>query len=218
VIKRLAVFDCDGTLIDGQAEICAAMNRAFAEAGLAAPDSDLVRRSVGLSLPSAIASLLPDSTTALRRDVVEAYKQAFRAAREAGELAQPLFAGIADVLTALSDAGWELAVATGMSQRGLAHVLAVNGIADRFVSLQTADGHPSKPHPAMLLAALAEADAEPADAVMIGDTQYDILMGRDAEVRAIGVTWGYHEPAELIAAGAEYVAKSPRALQDYLLG
>ncbi len=215
--KRLAVFDCDGTLIDGQAEICAAMERAFADVGLEAPSRDAIRRSVGLSLPKAAELLLPEGSTARRGAIVEAYKHAFRTAREAGELAQPLFAGIADVLTALGEAGWELAVATGMSRRGLNHVLAVNEIADRFVSLQTADSHPSKPHPAMLLAALADAGTEPADAVMIGDTQYDILMAREIGVRAIGVAWGYHEPKELIGAGAEYVAETPAALRAYLL-
>jgi phosphoglycolate phosphatase len=132
-------------------------------------------------------------------------------------LAQPVFPGIPDTLRSLRAAGWELAIATGMSDRGLAHVLAVNDIADLFVSLQTADRHPSKPHPAMLIAALAEADANPTDAVMIGDTQYDILMAREAGVRAIGVNWGYHEPEELVAAGAEFVADTPEALRAHLL-
>lgn len=214
---KLAVFDCDGTLIDGQAEICRAMARAFAEAGLAQPDPADVRRSVGLSLPRAVELLLPGVRPALRGTIVESYARAFRGAREAGELAQPLFPGIAETLGALRAAGWQLAVATGMSRRGLAHCLAVNGIADAFVSLQTADDHPSKPDPAMLIAALAEAVAEPGDAVVIGDTQYDMLMARGAGVRAIGVDWGYHEPHELRAAGAAFVATSPAQLGEYLL-
>jgi phosphoglycolate phosphatase len=214
---RLAVFDCDGTLVDGQAEICRAMERAFAEAELPLPDHDRVRRSVGLSLPRAVELLAPDAPGALRGDIVEAYKRAFRAAREAGELVQPLFPGIAELLAALRGAGWELAVATGMSRRGLDHCLAVNGIAADFASLQTADDHPSKPHPSMLLAALAETLAEPGDAVMIGDTQYDMLMARDAGVHAIGVDWGYHHPAELVAAGAEFVAQTPSQLRAHLL-
>jgi phosphoglycolate phosphatase len=217
VSTRLAVFDCDGTLVDGQAEICRAMERAFAEAELPLPDHARVRRSVGLSLPRAVELLAPDAPRALRGEIVEAYKRAFRAAREAGELAQPLFPGIAELLVALRGAGWELAVATGMSRRGLDHCLAVNGIAGEFVSLQTADDHPSKPHPAMLLAALAEGLAEPGDAVMIGDTQYDMLMARDAGVRAVGVDWGYHEGTELVDAGAEFVAPSPGQLCAHLL-
>lgn len=214
---KLAVFDCDGTLIDGQASICDAMEVAFAGAGLTTPDRNEVRRAVGLSLPLAVRRLLPEAEEATHRELVEAYKQAFRSARAQGTLSQPLFAGMAALLDALSEAGWQLAVATGMSDRGLTHCLASHGLAERFVSLQTADRHPSKPHPAMLEAALFEAAARPDQAVMIGDTAYDIQMAREAGVRAIGVEWGYHAQAELRAAGAEFVAATPIALGEYLL-
>lgn len=216
-MTRLAVFDCDGTLIDGQASICRAMEEAFAEAALPAPDRHMVRRMVGLSLPQAVRRLVPEIDEDLQRELVDGYKRAFRAQREAGELSQPLFAGIVEVLDALHGAGWQLAVATGMSRRGLDHCLASHGLTRHFVSLQTADDHPSKPDPAMLEAALFEAAAEPAEAVMIGDTAYDMQMARDAGVRGIGVDWGYHAPHELIAAGAEFVAESPAQLKERLL-
>ncbi len=216
-MTKLAVFDCDGTLIDGQASICRAMDDAFLDSGLPLPDKHEVRRMVGLSLPQAVRKLVPDIDENLQRDVVDGYKRAFRAQREAGELAQPLFDGIADVLAALQDAGWQLAVATGMSRRGLDHCLATHSLTRRFVSLQTADNHPSKPDPAMLEAALFEAGTDASDAVMIGDTAYDMQMARDAGVRGIGVDWGYHLPDELRAAGAEFVATTPAELQAYLL-
>ncbi|MBW8755951.1 MAG: HAD hydrolase-like protein, partial [Sphingomonadales bacterium] len=123
-MTRLAVFDCDGTLIDGQASICQAMERAFAEAGLPAPDRHQIRRMVGLSLPQAMRKLVPDIDEELQRAAVDAYKRAFRAQREAGELLQPLFDGIVPLIDALHGAGWQLAVATGMSRRGLDHCLA----------------------------------------------------------------------------------------------
>lgn len=214
---KLAVFDCDGTLVDGQASICAAMEAAFAELALPAPHRNAIRRAVGLSLPQAARRLLPDHDSATHHAVAEAYKRHFRAAREAGELSQPLFAGMADVLDALRGAGWTLGVATGMSDRGLAHCLATHGLTGHFVTLQTADRHPSKPHPAMLEAALFDAAAEPAQAVMIGDTVFDIDMGRAAGVRAVGVDWGYHEAEELLRAGAEWVAPDPAALLAHLL-
>lgn len=152
------------------------------------------------------------------RDAVGAYKAAFRAARASGLLAEPLFPGIATLLADLAGAGWTLAVATGKSDRGLAHCLATHGIAGHFASLQTADRHPSKPHPAMLEAALFETAADAADAVMIGDTAYDMAMAASIGVRAVGVAWGYHEAPELIAAGAEYVARDAADLKEYLLG
>lgn len=213
---RLAIFDCDGTLVDGQAAICDSMETAFASAGLPAPDRHDVRRIVGLSLPQAIRLLAPDADDALHHRAVDAYKEAFRACRLEGTLEEPLFDGIAEILVSLAERGWTLGVATGKSDRGLASCLATHGLADHFVTLQTADRHPSKPHPAMLEAALVEAGAEPADAVMIGDTTFDMEMARAAGVRAIGVAWGYHTAEELREAGAEQVAATPAELGDLL--
>lgn len=213
---RLAVFDCDGTLVDGQADVCWAMERAFTRAGLTAPDVSLVRRAVGLSLPQAVRALAPDLSEDQNRAVTEFYRTSFRARREEGLLDEPLYDGIAELLAGLRDSGWQLAVATGKSDRGLAACLATHGIADMFVSLQTADRHPSKPHPAMLEAALFEAGALPQQAVMIGDTSFDMLMARSAGVRGVGVAWGYHAPAELIASGALSVADSVAALAQAL--
>ena len=213
---RLAVFDCDGTLVDGQAAVCDAMDAAFAAHGLPAPDRQLVRRSVGLSLPQAVRALLPDADEDLRQGIDLAYRQAFRAAREAGQLVEPLYAGVRELLDAMLDQGWLLGVATGKSDRGLEHCLATHGLSRHFVTLQTADRHPSKPHPAMLEAALFEAGALPGDAVMIGDTAYDMMMAVNGRVRALGVDWGYHTPAELADAGAEAVARNPLHLLELL--
>lgn len=214
---KLAVFDCDGTLVDGQAPICEAMEAAFAAFSLPAPSRGAIRRAVGLSLPQAIRQLLPASDTEQQNAMTEAYKLSFRSAREQGRVAQPLFPGIEGTLRGLHGAGWTLGVATGMSDRGLTHCLAANGIANLFVTLQTADRHPSKPHPAMLEQALFEAGAQPAEAVMIGDTVYDIEMAGAVQVRAIGVDWGYHHPRELTEAGAEVVVESPALLLAHLL-
>ena len=213
---RLAVFDCDGTLVDGQAAVCRAMDAAFAEVGMPAPDHHQVRRIVGLSLPQAIRLLAPAADEAVRTEIDRAYREIFRAAREAGQLAEPLFPGIRACLDGLRDAGWTLGVATGKSDRGLEHCLATHGITGHFITLQTADRHPSKPHPAMLEAAMADALADAAQSVMIGDTQFDIVMAVNAGVRAIGVDWGYHTPHELLEAGAETVVQSPAELLELL--
>ena len=214
---KLAVFDCDGTLVDGQASICEAMEIAFEAASLPAPDRHFVRRIVGLSLPQAVRDLAPDASDDQRRIVVDAYKDAFRTSRLEGRLQEPLFDGIASLLDRLRAGGWTLAVATGKSDRGLYSCLATHGLNDHFVSLQTADRHPSKPHPAMLEAALADTLARPGDSVMIGDTGYDMAMARAANVRAIGVDWGYHTRDELLAEGAETVAATPQKLAEILL-
>jgi phosphoglycolate phosphatase len=207
-MTRLAVFDCDGTLVDGQADVCWAMARAFTRAGLTPPDNHEVRRIVGLSLPAAVRALAPALSDEQNRAVTEFYRTSFRARREEGLLDEPLYDGIAEMLHRLHADGWSLAVATGKSDRGLAACLAAHGITDLFVSLQTADRHPSKPHPAMLEAALFEAGAAREETVMIGDTSFDMLMAKSIGVAAIGVGWGYHGAAELLASGASQVVET----------
>lgn len=215
---KLAVFDCDGTLVDGQAPVCDAMEAAFAAAGLPAPDRRDVRHIVGLSLPVAIRQLAEEASDEQVAHAVDAYKASFSEARLRGLVHEPLFEGIVPLLDRLGASGWALAVATGKSNRGLNAVLTQHGLVDRFVSLQGADHHPSKPHPAMLHLAMEEAFASAADTVMIGDTVYDIEMGVAAGTRAIGVAWGYHPVDALLAAGAEAVARTPQELGDMLDG
>ena len=215
---KLAVFDCDGTLVDGQAGVVGAMSRAFARIGAPPPDPRNIRRIVGLSLPQAVRQLMMESREIDRQQVVEAYKQEFAASREDGSLREPLFDGMAELLRGLRDAGWTLGVATGKSVRGLANTLAVHGIDGLFTTLHTADGHPSKPHPAMLRAAMADAGAAASDTVMIGDTVFDMEMAANANCRAVGVAWGYHERDELLGAGATGVAADVDELEKLING
>jgi phosphoglycolate phosphatase len=204
---KLAVFDCDGTLIDSQVNILRAMRASFDRHGLAAPADHAIRRIVGLSLVESMRVLVPGAEPALHESLAMDYKQAFQRLRaDRGLDPEPLYPGVADGLAKLAARGWRLGVATGKSDRGLALALAHHGLTELFVTLQTADRHPSKPHPAMLNAALAEAGAAAASAAIIGDTVFDMAMGANAGVRAIGVDWGYHETEELLDAGAATVA------------
>jgi len=214
---RLAVFDCDGTLIDSQRNIIRAMTDSFTRHGLAAPSDHATRRIVGLSLVEAMQALLPEAEPELHTSLAQDYKHAFQRLRADRKLeAEPLYAGIRTLLDRLSAEGWLLAVATGKSDRGLALTLAHHGLSDHFISLQTADRHPSKPHPSMLNAALADAGADAEQSVIIGDTVFDVLMGSQAGVRALGVDWGYHEAADLVEAGAAAVARDAEHLYRLL--
>jgi phosphoglycolate phosphatase len=216
---RVAVFDCDGTLLDAQANILRAVAAAFDAHGVPVPSDTAVRRIVGLSLEQAFAALLPDGAATLHAALAATYRRAFHAMRIDRSLdPEPLFPGIAPLLDRLVAAGWRLAIATGKSDRGLALALEAHGIAGHFTSLQTADRHPSKPHPAMLEAALAACGGSPDRALMIGDTSFDIEMAQAAGVRAIGVAWGYHRAEELLAAGAAGVAEDADALDRLLHG
>ncbi len=216
-MTRLALFDCDGTLVDSWGAIRVAMDAAFIDDGLPPPGA-VVREVVGLSVEHAIAALRPPHEEGRVERLADAYRRHYRANREAGAVAEPLYPGMAALLGRLDAAGWALGIATGKSRRGLDALLAHHDLAHRFVTLQTADGHPSKPHPSMALAALAEAGVDAGDAVLIGDTEFDMALAVNAGVRAIGVGWGYHAADRLTAAGAERVAADAGELERLLCG
>lgn len=215
---RLAIFDCDGTLVDSQANICMAMEQAFDDARMPPPPRHATRRIVGLSLVEAMRMLLPDAGEAMHRDMAERYKQAFFTLRGNGLVDEPLYDGMAGVLSELDENGWLLGVATGKSDRGLERCLDHHGIKGLFVTLQTADRHPSKPHPSMVWQALEDAGVGADQTCVIGDTVYDIHMGRAAGCRTIGVGWGYHPLDELREAGADHLVETMEELMHAIKG
>ena len=201
-VPRLAVFDMDGTLVDSQHAIAAAMAEAFLASNLAAPPVAAVRRVVGLSLGPAIARLAPGLGAAGLAALEGRAKDAFSTRGAAGVEAEMVFEGAIEALDGLGAAGWILGIATGKSAHGLRETLDRFDLAGRFVTLQTADQGPGKPAPDMLHRAMAEAGVEAGATVMIGDTSFDMAMAGAARVAALGVTWGYHDEHELVAAGA----------------
>lgn len=212
---RLVVFDVDGTLLDSQNLIVAAMADAFASVGHTMPDRAEVLGIVGLSLPVAIRTLAPDLPQAEIDRMVAAYKASFMGAR----LAQvaPLYPGARDVLDGLRGRDEVLmGLATGKSRRGLDHVLGAHDLASHFITAQVADDHPSKPHPSMLHRAAAETGI--AQGIMVGDTEFDIEMGRAAGFRTVAVGWGYHPADRLRAARPDLLVgrfdELPDALED----
>ena len=218
----LALFDCDGTLVDSQRSIIAAMREAWHAHGLDDPDPEAVRRVVGLPLDTAIAQLRPDATAEEMQSLGEHYRAAFFRHRQSGESDEPLYDGAVEALDALDAGGFLLGVATGKSRRGLRATLERHGLLDRFVTTKTADDGPGKPNPHMVQQAMADTGVDPACVVMIGDTVFDIQMARAARVATIGVAWGYHPVDELSAAGADRIATAfpdiPRLVKSMLSG
>jgi phosphoglycolate phosphatase len=206
---RLIVFDFDGTLVDSQAMIGRCMSQAFAEAGLSAPELASVRRIVGLSLEIAIERLLPEGEGFRAAEIAGRYRKAFFALRSDPAFHEPLFPRARETLDRLAAAEVHLAIATGKNLRGLRASLDRHGLSNYFSCLQTPDTSPSKPHPGMLYRAIEELDCTASETVVIGDTTYDMEMARNAGATGIGVGWGYHEVAELKAAGAV------RVLQEF---
>ncbi|MFM1815842.1 MAG: hypothetical protein RLZ98_2537 [Pseudomonadota bacterium] len=218
---KLVIFDCDGTIVDSQNAIYAAMEFAFARLSLPSPKRTDVLRIVGLSLPQAFAVLAPALPETARSELATHYKAAFPEARAQMAMHDPLFPGAAETIKALAlMPDVVLGIATGKSRRGVIRLLDQEDWHGHFVTIQTADDHPSKPHPSMIQRAMVETGAEACDTLMIGDTTFDIEMAMAARVGALGVAWGYHLPEELQRAGAHAVANEyhevPRLIETVL--
>jgi phosphoglycolate phosphatase len=209
---KLVIFDVDGTLVDSQHAIVAAMADAYVAHGLTAPEREAVRAIVGLSVAEAVAQLSAEAADHPQAAIGEAFKLNFMRNRAQNPQSMPLYPGALEIIDALSRQGLLLGLATGNSRRGVAHFVERHGLEDRFVTRQTADDAPSKPDPAMVLQAAAEAGVDPSEAAMVGDTTFDMAMACGAGARAIGVSWGYHTPDLLLAAGAEIIIDSFDAL------
>jgi phosphoglycolate phosphatase len=204
---KLIVFDCDGTLVDSQHMICAAMRQAYEANNLSVPAREQLLAVVGLSLPDAFRRLAATAGAGADHPVealVTCYKNAFADLRASVDHLEPLYPGARETIDALAGRpDTLLGIATGKSQRGVRAVLGRHGLAEHFCTIQTSDDAPSKPHPGMVLAAMRETGAAPQDTVVVGDTVFDLEMARAAGARAIGVGWGYHPPSALSAAGAD---------------
>ncbi len=214
---KLVIFDCDGTLVDSQDAICGAMVHAFTGLGFDAPARGDVLSVVGLSLPEAFRVLAPGHDDSTRAALADRYKGAFPKTAVSAIPRDPLFPGARDAVEALiRREDILLGIATGKSRRGVDRLFDQESWHGRFITIQTADDHPSKPHPSMIEKAMRDADIGPEATVIVGDTTFDIEMGRNAGVGAIGVGWGYHPVAALTAVGAHAIVTEFAAVEAAL--
>ena len=212
---HLVLFDVDGTLVDSQNLIVEAQRIAFAAHDMEAPSRARALSVVGLSLMEAFTALAGEK--APLESLAREYRNAFFTLRQDETKAEPFFPGALDIVRRLSvRTDVALGLATGKSRRGVAHLVERAGWETTFATVQTADDHPSKPAPDMILAALAETGVPPHLAWMVGDTTYDMRMARAAGVGAIGVAWGYHASEALAREGAERVIADFRDLETLI--
>ncbi|MGC1505459.1 MAG: HAD-IA family hydrolase [Sulfitobacter sp.] len=200
---RLVIFDVDGTLVDSQGDIVAAMAKAYAAVDEPVPPRKDILGVVGLSLDVIFPRLMPQMSAQGHEKMCAAYKNAYMDMRAQTGVQQssPLYPGALDVLYGLqAERDVLLGVATGKSKRGLDKLIEGHGLEGLFVTQQVADFHPSKPHPSMILQAMADAGVAAQDTVMVGDTSFDMDMAAAAGVCGIGVGWGYHGREQLTAA------------------
>ncbi|RMD80572.1 MAG: HAD family hydrolase [Gammaproteobacteria bacterium] len=196
---RLLVFDWDGTLVDSAGRIVSCMRAAAREAGLPLlPEAEL-REVIGLGLPQALARLFPGAEAVRLERFVAAYRRHYL--EGAHQVVRP-FPDAGELLAALEARGYWLAVATGKSRAGLERSLDEHGWRRHFLASRCADETASKPHPQMLLELMEELQVAPEETLMIGDTEYDVLMARAAGADALGVAHGVHGRERLLAQGA----------------
>ena len=205
---KLCVFDLDGTLVDSQHHIVAAMQAAFSAEHITPPSKAEVRQIVGLPLEHAVRRLAPTAAGLQIERIGDGYREAYFSMKQACGAAEPLMDGAMDALNQMEVEDWQLAIVTGKGRRGLLEVLDAHGIKQRFATLKSADDGPGKPDPTLLYEAMDECGVGPERAVMVGDTTFDLQMARRAKVTGIGVSWGYHSVAALEAEGARTVLKS----------
>ncbi|MGL4322636.1 MAG: HAD-IA family hydrolase [Beijerinckiaceae bacterium] len=200
----LIIFDVDGTLVDSGDIIFEALSQTLRAFSLDVPSRGRALKVVGLSLFEAFHDLTGDPAGSVA--MAEHYKGLFSGLRAGGFFPEPLYPGADAVLShyrARPDC--RLGVATGKSRRGVDQLVTRLQWHDWFATIQTADTAPSKPHPAMVLQAMAETGAEPSRTVMIGDSVHDMRMAVAAGVPALGVAWGFHDAADLRDAGASLI-------------
>jgi phosphoglycolate phosphatase len=213
---KLVVFDFDGTLVDSRKLIIEAHRVVFDEFGLTRPSEDESLSLIGISLELVLSRLA--GADAPIEKMVAAYQRWLPLLRADNAYAEVPFDGAADLLTALAERkGVVLGLATGHVSHAVVPALERFGWRSHFRTIQTADKAPSKPHPGMLLQALGEANVDAQDAIMVGDTAFDMDMAQAAGVRGVAVTWGYHRADRLRDTGASRIVNDVSELRDYLL-
>ena len=193
-MAKLLIFDWDGTLCNSLERIAGCIRAAAEECDLLPPEPEAAREIVGLGLVEALEALFPGISMPQILAMRDSYSRHFV---EQDAEPSPFFPGVEETLESLRDEGYWLAVATGKSRRGLNRVLKTRGLTEFFHASRCADETASKPHPLMLKELLAEFDLPPEQALMVGDTEFDMEMAVRANIPRIAVSYGAHSKERL---------------------
>lgn len=184
---KLLIFDWDGTLADSIGRIVEAMHVASERSGFELRDDFAVKGIIGLGLPEAIRTLYPHISEGELIAFRGYYADHYIAAEA---VPSPLFEGVLESMEAFRAEGYRLAVATGKARRGLDRVLKAHGWEKYFDITRAADETASKPHPLMLEQILAHCEVRPEQAMMVGDSSFDLQMARNAGMASVAVSYG----------------------------
>lgn len=207
---ELIIFDWDGTLFDSVSQIVASLKFAAKQFAQALSD-DHAKSIIGLGLPE-VAQVLFPQVPELHEDILQSYSMHY-VEHSSSDI---WFDGVAEMLQDLKEQGIQLAVATGKSRKGLDRVLAQTKSTELFVATRAASETKSKPDPLMLAEILAVTGVAAEQAIMVGDTTYDLQMALNIRMPSIGVSYGVHEPAALQEFAPIALADSVSALHQLL--
>ena len=192
---KLLIFDWDGTLMDSEARIINCLRAASAQViGEETRSDEILKDVIGLGLREALKKLHPGIQEPTIEKMAEVYRYEYL---EVNGTPSRLFAGVETLLEELETMGYWLAVATGKGRQGLDQVLKHTGLGPRFHATRCASETFSKPHPLMLEEILDQLGMEVGDALMIGDTEYDMEMAKNIGMDRLGVSYGVHETERL---------------------
>lgn len=191
---KLIIFDWDGTLADTTGPIVSAFRQTFADCGLPVPEAGRIRPLIGYSLVKIIRHLAPDAGLHRQEQLAETYARHYL---NPNNHDMELFDAALPCLQTLKRQGYWLAVATGKGRSGLDQAIAQTGTAAFWLATACASEHPSKPAPDMVFRLCGELRLGPADALVVGDTVYDLEMAANAGARAVGVATGAHPAGQL---------------------
>lgn len=185
---KAVLFDVDGTLVDSNDAHAAAWVSAFEEHGISV-DPIEVRRSIGMGGDKLMPTVSRiDEESPLGTKISGRRGEIFKA--EFLPTLQP-FPGAADLVKAIASRGYTVVAASSAQKEELQPLLDVAGAKDVMdASTSSDDANESKPEPDIITAALQRANVKPSEAILIGDTPYDIAAGRKAGVRVIAFRCG----------------------------
>ena len=210
---KAIIFDWDGTLVDSTARIVDAMQMAIVENAMSALTDHAIQQIIGLGLPEALKVLWPDITAAQSLQMQKSYVANFS---HHSNVDVGFFAQAHEIFEQLKQLGYVLAVATGKTRRGLDEMLDGMDVRDIFDITRCADETASKPNPKMLQEILDELNLTHQQALMVGDTSFDLDMARDINMDSIGMTHGAHESKILTASGAKALCHDLNDLLDWI--
>lgn len=209
---QLIIFDWDGTLMDSTGHIVNCMRQAITQLELAPLADHEISHIIGLGLQEAVQTLYPDGNATMWSSLADCYRQTWLSS----PVDTPLFENARELLTQLAEQDIFLGVATGKSRRGLDKVLKATGLEELFIATRCADECHSKPHPQMLMEIMDYTGVHKDAAIMIGDTEFDLLMARNAGAHALGVTHGAHDEAKLAACSPQAIVHDLHQVEHWL--